>query len=174
MGVSTDAELVFGIDFGETNPLIPVDEDGDPIELDDDDDAGSLDTFLANKAGLESPYHKLPTEVNHGPSSMYEEWKQENPWFEPEADAYFAAKRKLEEAAPVELHWHCSYDYPMYILGLKGTHLSASRGTPEKVNFERLSKVVTDEKLAEARKFCEEVGLPPFYGADWLLFSMWG
>lgn len=174
MGVSTDGELAFGIDFGEDNPLLERDEDGDLIEGDEDEDSSDLADFLARKTGLVSPYLKLPHEVNHGPYDAYDDWKKENPWFEAEANEYFEAKRKLADACPLEIHLHCSYDYPMFILAIKGTHLSASRGSPQKVNFARLNSLVTEDKLAEARKFCEEYGLPEFYGADWLLFSMWG
>ncbi len=42
----------------------------------------------------------------------------------------FEAHRAYKDSLPVEMIYHCSGDYPMYGLAVKGSKLRASRGHP--------------------------------------------
>lgn len=172
MGQSTDAILAFGMDVGDEWSLPGVDSE------DEDSDSTDLGEFLARRADLEDPYKTLlPAEVNEGPYAEYERWKAANPDFEAATSRWFAAKQQLEEAAPIEIIWHCSYDYPMYVIAMKGTQLSAARGYPKKIEDTRelVTTALSTAKIAEAARFVHEHELldRPFEPA-WLLFSMWG
>lgn len=72
---------------------------------------------------------------------------------------------------PVDLVQHCSYDYPMYILAVRGTEIMASRGYPKEID--PLTLKVDPEKIEFLRKFCEEYGIE-WEEPKWYLCSMWG
>lgn len=80
-------------------------------------------------------------------------------------------RRDFRDNFPVELVSHCSYEYPMYILAVNGTEITASRGSPEVID--PASLVVSPEKIEELRKFCEEYGIE-WEEPKWYLCSMWG
>lgn len=141
MGVSTDALLAFGVDLGDEYPESLLNED----------DEGDFESWVLDHVGL-----ARPTVSDYG---------------HPDWVAYFAKRNEILETFPVDLELHCSYDYPMYILCVRGTRKRASRGSPESLDASALT--VTPEQVAAFKAFCEEhdidAGEP-----GWLLFSMWG
>lgn len=80
-------------------------------------------------------------------------------------------RRDFRDNFPVELVSHCSYEYPMYILAVKGTKITASRGSPKVID--PTSLVVSPEKIEKLRKFCEEYRIE-WEEPEWYLCSMWG
>lgn len=80
----------------------------------------------------------------------------------------FAAQRAYRDAFPVSMTLHCSYDYPMYILAVRGSETCASRGNAKQIT----SLVVSEEKVAAFKEFCEKNGVEG--EPKWLLCSMWG
>ena len=83
----------------------------------------------------------------------------------------FAKDKAFRDSFPVDLVWHCSYDYPMFILTVRGTDETAYRGSPEVIDPEKL--FVTLEKIEALRSFCEEYGIE-WEEPKWYLCSMWG
>ncbi len=75
-------------------------------------------------------------------------------------------KRKAAEACGLELVFHCSYDYPMYILAVRGTEHTASRGYPTEI------KELPTPDATKLREWCKkyEIECDP----KWLLCSLWG
>ena len=126
MGVSNDAQLVFGFAF--------EDEESKPEFLGEFDD---LDDYLT--AAL--------------------------------TDQSYEKQRKIIEACPAEIIWHCSYDYPMYILAVRGTMISSSRGYLEEITSEKLT--VAPEKIAAFKTWCEENNIE-YQEPKWLLCSING
>lgn len=70
---------------------------------------------------------------------------------------------------PADLTMYCSYDYPMYILSVRGTKKDVARGYVEEV--ESLS--VDDAKRDEFIAWCEAHGIENPQ-PKWLLASMYG
>lgn len=104
---------------------------------------GDFDEFLNSKSGLPS-------------------------WGEPGHD--FNNQREFRESFPVDVTMHCSYDYTMYILAVRGTETRASRGYPKTINE---LPVISEDKISALKAFCEEIGLE-YSEPKWLLCSMWG
>lgn len=73
----------------------------------------------------------------------------------------------------LSLEIHCSYDCPMYILGIEATRTRAYRGFPQ---------VLTELAEQDAQAildYCEKWSLPIDTNVNdgkpgWLLFSLWG
>jgi hypothetical protein len=91
-----------------------------------------------------------------------------------QVDGYFARKSEAEERLGVELVTHCSYDYPMYVLG--AAEFRAYRGYPKALDLAELSnpEVLSgwNAKLASALEVLEitpEQGHP-----QWILCSIYG
>lgn len=80
---------------------------------------------------------------------------------------------KVYEEIKIDCLFHCCYDEPMYILYIKGTELTASRGYPEHVDMGDLSKAITKEALEDLEKIADMV-YPDHETAAWILSSMWG
>jgi hypothetical protein len=72
---------------------------------------------------------------------------------------------------PVDLVQHCSYEYPMYILAVRGTEITARRGYPNEID--PLTLYVDSDKVETLRKFCEEYNIE-WEEPKWYLCSMWG
>ena len=83
----------------------------------------------------------------------------------------YDAKRKVIEACPADLTMHCSYDFPMYILAVRGTEIRASRGHPTKITQEQLS--ISQERIDAFKKWCVSVGIL-HQEPEWILCSMYG
>jgi len=85
-------------------------------------------------------------------------------------DASYDEWRELEKACPADLVRHCSCDYPMYILAVRGSKTTAFRGYPEKITIE--SMVIEPEKVAALKEWCEANNVE-YKEPGWLLCSMW-
>ena len=83
----------------------------------------------------------------------------------------FAEQQKFRENFPVDLTWHCSFEYPMYIVAVRGTKVTAHRGNPVEINPANLA--ISDEKKAALKEFCETYGIE-WSEPKWWLVSMWG
>lgn len=89
-------------------------------------------------------------------------------------DTPWQKRAELEKTCPVEIIEHCSGEYPMYFLALRGSKVKASRGFP--VNIEELEEKMSGssskDKVELAELWCQENGLETKTFA-WHLFSMW-
>jgi hypothetical protein len=79
----------------------------------------------------------------------------------------YEAHEAFAKAFPVTIIYHCSGDYPMYVLAVNGTEQRAWRGEPQTIE----PLVVSDEQIAALRDFMNEHELDGDLG--WLLFSNW-
>lgn len=79
----------------------------------------------------------------------------------------FDAQREWLKGQPVEMVLHCSGDYPMYILAVRGTVTTASRGYPEEVQ-------TTDPDHTLVNRFMSWLSDHNVEGEPkWLICSMW-
>lgn len=72
---------------------------------------------------------------------------------------------------PVELVQHCSYEYPMYILAVRGTESTARRGYAAEIDV--ASMQIDNVKILQLKNFCEQYNIE-WQEPKWLLCSMWG
>ena len=80
----------------------------------------------------------------------------------------FDAQRKFSESVPADMTLNCSYDYPMYILAVRGTEMRAWRGSPMEIT----SLDVPVEKVEAFKAWVSERGIVG--EPKWLLCSLWG
>ena len=120
-------------------------EDEQPLEHLLGEDFDDLDDFLASEAGIP-------------------------PWNHDSPEDYWNQKNAALAASPVELVSHCSGEYPMYILAVRGTYKNASRGYPEVLTPDYFT--VPQEKINAARKWCEDHKVE-WQEPSWILASMW-
>ena len=85
-----------------------------------------------------------------------------------EAGHDFVKQKAFRESFPVSMTMHCSYEYPMYIVAVRGTETIASRGYANEIT----SIAVDEEKISAFKEFCEKNGIEG--QPKWLLCSMWG
>ncbi|GAG29168.1 unnamed protein product, partial [marine sediment metagenome] len=94
---------------------------------------------------------------------------------------YYEHKRQFnfENPIPVKPLMHCSYDYPMFIIAVKETDTTSSRGCPAKIDPE--SMVVTEDQKKKVVDFCTKYCQPqdeysklPELEPHWYLTSLWG
>jgi hypothetical protein len=146
MGTSTDAILAFGFDLGEQEEL----PDALLAACRDDDEGGfAFDSLVAKEIGLVEPTH-----------GNYEA---------PEWPAHWKAKREAEAAYPLDLIGHCSGDYRMWFLAVRGTEQRARRGSPVAIN--ELPQPPAD-RIEAMRAFCEGYGIE-WQEPRWYIFSDW-
>lgn len=146
MGVSTDAILAFGFDLGDEEDVTLAERFG----AEEDDDSFDFDEWIGKQAGAVYPAGYA------GINS-------------PEYVAYYEKLQAAIAACPVEVITHCSYDYPMHFLALRGTEARAWRGKPQTVQTEP----PPPERIAAMRAFCEEHDIE-WKEPQWHIFSMWG
>ncbi len=149
MGVSTDAIPAFGFDLGDEEDSSLASRFGEP-EKGDDEESFDFDEWIARKAGAIYP-------VGHSgiKSPKYEE--------------YWAKRNAAIAACPVEVITHCSYDYPMYFLAIRGSESRARRGYPQRV----ADSDPSPEMIIAMRSFCDVHGIA-WQEPAWHIFSMWG
>ena len=81
----------------------------------------------------------------------------------------FEAQWAWRDSCPADMTMHCSYDYPMYILAVRGTKTTAYRGYPKEIK----SLAIDEAKVSAFREWCEANGIE-YQEPKWLLVSMWG
>jgi len=140
MSQSTDAILVFGIDYGGEPNFPWRDEDNEDLDL---------ETWWAKLNGLSEP----EVEFSEKTKPLFHE--------------YWEKKTELFKACPIEELTHCSGEYPMYILAVKGTEKKASRGYPEyNVSLEPVDSFTLI-------KFCQDHNISMPSKPSWILCSDW-
>lgn len=147
MGVSTDAILAFGFDLGDSEDMPIAERFGAVAE---DGESFDFEEWLAVKAGAVYPL---------GHSGI-----------DSEAYKTYSARRDAAiSACPVDLVMHCSYDYPMYFLALRGSKTKAWRGYPQVVATPR----PMPEQIEAMKSFCADHRIE-WQEPNWHIFSMWG
>lgn len=157
MGISSDGQLCFGILL--TEEQLPWDEEG----------YDGFDDWWLNQCGYKPPFQMFD-ERGH--------WLNGVKPPEERLEAYFAHRRAFEDThpCPVVLVTHCSYEYPMYIIALPGTDISAWRGHPKKVD-KLISSQPADEEIRVLESFVETYLSPEHiedFVAGWWLSSLYG
>lgn len=115
-----------------------------PEFLEDFDDFDDFDDFLNDLSGLPK-------------------WGEEG--------HSFSNLRAFREAFGVSMTRHCSYEYPMWILSVRGTEKTAYRGYPKEITIDELQ--VSQGSILRLRDFCEEYGIE-WKEPKWYLCSLWG
>ncbi len=85
----------------------------------------------------------------------------------------YKEKSDIINNSQLELCQHCSYDYPMYILCIRGTEHKAWRGDPTLLDFEEMNKFVTPEAVAELKRVAKIID-PDCGEPGWWLASLYG
>ena len=162
MGVSTDGIICFGIE---------IEEDEAPWQ----EDYEEIDDWWLDVNNFQNPFRNPYDE-----SGEHDNWiKEKYPNMTDrqisdteEVENFFDAKRKWqkENPIPVDLVWHCSYDYPMFILAVKGTKINASRGYPRRFSLKNISA----EEIKTLTDFCKKYKIEFEEEPSWILCSMWG
>lgn len=183
MGVSTDGILAYGINLGGVEDdadlfWLPKDEDGDTI-YDENEGEPNFETWWEEQNGVSSKaiwaeyyaWEKLNKtgEYEHD-SKLVEKYEKLNPQWRKKLDKYYDDARRVRDDCPVELVMHCSYDYPMYILAVKNSQFTASRGYPEEIDPENLH--ISEEDLDNFNEFIDTYKIEG--SPKWWLASMWG
>lgn len=104
---------------------------------------------------------------NEGIESWLEMIAGVEPW-SPEAKDWWKRRDDAVAKIPVDFIRHCSGDYPMYFLAIRGTEMRASRGYPEPITMP--ASIVGWREIL--RDFCAEHGIE-YEEPDWHIFSMW-
>lgn len=98
-------------------------------------------------------------------------WPWRKDMTEDEKTEYWSTFNKAVNACPVELVTHCSYEYPMYILAVRGFAYNAKRGYPQEITSEDMN--VPKDKIDAMKLWMEEHELE-WSEPKWLLCSVWG
>jgi hypothetical protein len=83
----------------------------------------------------------------------------------------YAKRKPIIDACPAELQTYCSYDYPMYILAIRGYSHVAKRGHTEEISVESLS--VRPEAIENFKDWCNQNKIE-YRQPRWFLCSMYG
>lgn len=78
----------------------------------------------------------------------------------------------IANQSPCELNYHCYIDYPMYLIAIKKTKITANRGGPEEISEKHFKTEKSWDK--EIRDFCKILGVTPPEKFGWYLVSYWG
>ena len=119
----------------------PVGEDEEPPEWLADVEDHDFELFLIDKAGM--TYENTP----------YEE------------------RNKIIKSCPADLQRYRSWEYPMYILAVRGCEYSVRRGYFEEITPEMLK--VDQSKIDAFKEWCEQNNIE-YKEPKWLLCSMYG
>lgn len=153
MGQSTNAILCYGFEVGEE------DEKPDWMQPEGDNEEFDFDDFVASRF----------SDSIREPGEFHQENYEHDPAIQKQWSDYWAAKRELVKSAGVELVSHCSGDYPMYILAVKSSVITAHRGYPKRLP----NDMVADPEWRKVLEgFCEKTGIP-MQEPGYILCSNW-
>lgn len=181
MGISSDGILCFGHDLGEDlEGLVPWCPEGTEDDEDEDEKEDDFDAWLvevSGGSGKDEAWQRYEIWADENmPGASYQEsmpaWEAAEPDGRDALDAAYERERELTASCPIEIITHCSYDYPMRIVAVRGTEIRAYRGSPKEIDWSALQALV-DERLPAAVEFCKEHGIP-FEDPTWILTSVYG
>lgn len=168
MSVSTNGMLVYGYIWGDDVDLL--NPDGDEAS-----DGREWVDVIAERRGIVSPWASFPPEIEALPypkkNTATKVWAEEN---RAALDAYYAAKKAIEDEYGVEIDSHGSDGWAVPIVKVAGVGHTARRGYPVKLDPSALAvDPAWDEKLA---RFCADLGIDTSEaeGPGWFLTSWWG
>lgn len=144
MGQSTNAIIAFGFNLGEELP--------EKLQsLMDGEDEPDLQEMLALDHSIIMPEYTETCD--------YKE--------------YAAARDAALSQIKINLIEHCSGDYPMYFLAVRGSDELAIRGEPTALDPDYLDTMrFFPESIDAMRAFCNRHGIE-WQEAKWHIFSMW-
>lgn len=122
-------------------------------------------------------YFGFPVGEDEQPPEWYEDGniKDFDNWIcqlaELPEDAKYEQRKPIIKACPAELQMYCSYDYPMYILAVRGEEIRVNRGFFEEIHIDALT--VDQEKIDAFKRWCEQNNIK-YKEPKWLLCSMYG
>lgn len=122
--------------------------------------------------GEETPWIDEENEDDEHDGIDYDDWLVSLvgfPQWSPGDEDYWSRRREVEATIPIEIHTHCSYDYPLHFVCICGTRSLACRGESLKVD----TTPPSEEQIERAQEFCKEHGIP-FDGPCWQIVSMGG
>lgn len=163
MGVTTNGIICFGISYPEDYEFVWDKKPYDEID----------DWWLREIQGYKNPFE------------IYNEkggWLNGVTASESRKDEYYNVKREFEktmEPLPVELVIHCSFDYAMYMVSVKGSVIEAYRGSPKVFNPKTMEIPTNDvlNLIEFCDKYCKPIGEydePVKLEPHWYLCSLWG
>lgn len=168
------------IDFG--THIVPDDDDltAYPWYDKDEESFGEIEDWYHRINGLSSDslwdeYHKWE-EANktgdyHNDRDMVDRYKSLHPEWQERLNAYYEACGKLDSEIPIEIEYVGSYDYPEYILALKGYGDGSNDWSASPVDVEKLQ--VKPEDLSKAIEFCKKYNIP-FENPQWYIGAIYG
>ena len=83
----------------------------------------------------------------------------------------YAERKPVIDACPAELYRFCSWEYPMYILGVRGAEHCVNRGYTKEINAAELT--VDQAKINAFKTWCNANEIE-WQEPKWLLCSMYG
>lgn len=155
MGVSTDAILCYGINYGDKIDF-PWNEVGKHYE----------DWYYEDVLGYKPP------------SEIYDESGEYINGVKPSQDKineYYDHRRAFRKSHPMpfDVVTHCSDGYPERIIAVPGTVTTASRGYPETIVPSKLVEIENTCSWVEMLDFLKEHGVE-VEQPQWILASYWG
>src|ERR1700722_11828043 len=87
------------------------------------------------------------------------------------ADAEYKTRKLVIDACPAELQSYCSYEWPMFLLCVRGAEHLVRRGYTAEITTENLT--IEPAKIAAFKAWCEANGIE-WQEPKWLLCSMYG
>jgi hypothetical protein len=156
MGQSTDGILFYGYCWDEEG--VELWADGQKNEDGDDEDA---EERYARLVGVERPTDDYPEQKDKSASAEA---------VRAAFSAYWDKKRDVCKTDEVEVDSHCSGDDPIPYVAVSASKVTASRGTPERIQ----SLDVGADWDAKLAAYCALMGItPPQDRPGWWLVSMW-
>lgn len=172
MGTSTDAILFYGYCWTEeTSRPWEIGTDNDEDEDDEDDEDGDdWEARYALAKGCLPPRDKFPDRVAADGYSTPKDYSAAERAIIKQHEAYWAAKRKIVEAAPCGVGTHCSGECPMPYVAVTASQTICSRGDMKEITSLAVDPA-WDKALAE---FCTAMGIKTDgLKAAWWLVSDW-
>lgn len=142
MGISSDGIFCFGICINEDEVEKLFNNIFEGISSYEEDGDPDLDELIAKEANIKRT-----------------------------SDDYYSKVSEARQSYPVDLIYHCSYDYQMYILAVPGTYVNASRGYPEEIDIEKLTP--SFENIQRFKQWFIDKKIE-YTKPSWILASMYG
>lgn len=163
MGMYATGTLFYGYVLDDVS--MPEDEDGEPIEEFD------LAEKIMREQGIVDPWDSYPDTdglTYDQQREVHSKWHADH---SEELDAWYNAKRKIEQTINVEMSWYGHYDEGHAYLEIKGTSHTASPSYPVSID-----DLWTDPNwVNQLDDFLKAYGIePPEDGPCWWLVASYG